>query len=535
MPSQNEPELLSTGDFIESSWSSETAPADSARDELLGVTLNGTYAVERVLGEGGMGRVYLARHTRVAKKRVAVKVLREEYARNEEVLQRFQREAEAGASVSHPNVMTVFDVDRTAAGAAYLVCEYLEGIDLGAHLKQFDKLTVHAALHIAQALCHGLVAAHASGVIHRDLKPQNVFLLGDRSRGAAACPDVKILDFGLSRFLDAGDGSLTKTGYIMGTPAYMAPEQARGLRVDQRVDVYGVGAILYTALTGRPPFEADTPQATVLAVVSSEPPRPRSLVPSIPISVELLLEKALAREPADRYADMAALLDAIEAIVADSPVTTPEAAPAPKLARVMPSVADATNDTGAARPRLVLYLAAAAALMVLGVITAVTGIELVKGYGFNRTELRLLLLAILGLSLTPATLWLLRIRSHVWEKSSRVLALLGHLRAAVLSFAVSYGVFSLLLRFVDDFLVRLIGNARVQPLGATWPGWNLVLAAVSLTLAASTILRRLFQNAVNSRMARFGVLTLLWTLTCAVTLGLFYFGWRWHALYVPPH
>jgi hypothetical protein len=201
----------------------------------------------------------------------------------------------------------------------------------------------------------------------------------------------------------------------------------------------------------------------------------------------------------------------------------------------MPSVADATNDTGAARPRLVLYLAAAAALMVLGVITAVTGIELVKGYGFNRTELRLLLLAILGLSLTPATLWLLRIRSHVCEKSSRVLALLGHLRAAVLSFAVSYGVFSLLLRFVDDFLVRLIGNARVQPLGATWPGWNLVLAAVSLTLAASTILRRLFQNAVNSRMARFGVLTLLWTLTCAVTLGLFYFGWRWHALYVPPH
>ena len=343
MPSQNEPEVLSTGDFIESSWSSETAPADSSRDELLGVTLNGTYSVERVLGEGGMGRVYLARHTRVGKKRVAVKVLREEYARNEEVLQRFQREAEAGAAVSHPNVMTVFDVDRTPNGAAYLVCEYLEGVDLGAHLKQFDRLTVHAALHIAQALCHGLIAAHASGVIHRDLKPQNVFLLGDRSRGAAACPDVKILDFGLSRFLDAGDGSLTKTGYIMGTPAYMAPEQARGLRVDQRVDVYGVGAILYTALTGRPPFDADTPQATVLAVVSSEPPRPRSLVPSIPVAVELLLERALSREPADRYPDMSALLVAIETLVAESPLTTPEVAPAPNLARVMPSLVDSGN------------------------------------------------------------------------------------------------------------------------------------------------------------------------------------------------
>ena len=119
MASQSQPEVLSTGDFdfIETSWGYETAPADSTPDELLGVTLNGTYAVERVLGEGGMGRVYLARHTRVAKKRVAVKVLREEYARNEEVLQRFQREAEAGASVSHPNVMTVFDVDRSIHGA----------------------------------------------------------------------------------------------------------------------------------------------------------------------------------------------------------------------------------------------------------------------------------------------------------------------------------------------------------------------------------------------------------------------------------
>ncbi|MFZ5896900.1 MAG: serine/threonine-protein kinase [Myxococcota bacterium] len=534
MPSQSQPEVLSTGDFIDATWNSETAPADSARDELLGVTLNGTYAVERVLGEGGMGRVYLARHTRVAKKRVAVKVLREEFARNEEVLQRFQREAEAGASVSHPNVMTVFDVDRTPNGAAYLVCEYLEGIDLGAHLKQFDRLTVHAALHIAQALCHGLIAAHASGVVHRDLKPQNVFLLGDRSRGAAACPDVKILDFGLSRFLDAGDGSLTKTGYIMGTPAYMAPEQAKGLRVDQRVDVYGVGAILYTALTGRPPFEADTPQATVLAVVSSEPPRPRSLVPSIPVSVELLLERALAREPADRYPDMKALLAAVESIVADSPLTTPEVAQAPNLARVTHALGmEGADDAAQARLRLVLYIAAAAFLLVGSTITGVTGLELVKGYGFNHTELRLLLLAILGLSLTPATLWLLRIRSHVWDKSSRVLELLGHLRAAVLTFAVSYGVFGLGLRFVDHFLVRLIGNPRVQPVGVHWPGWNIPLATVALVLAIYSVLRRVIAGGMRSRVARFAVEALLATLAFAATLGLLYFGWRWHSYYAP--
>ena len=180
-----------------------------------------------------------------------------------------------------------------------------------------------------------------------------------------------------------------------------------------------------------------------------------------------------------------------------------------------------------------LYLAAAAALLVLGVITAVTGIELVKGYGFNRTELRLLLLAILGLSLTPATLWLLRIRSHVWDKSSRVLELLGHLRAAVLSFVVSYGVLGLLLRFVDDFLVRLIGDPRVKPVGANWAGWNLVLAAVALTFATSTIVRRASQNAMSSRMGRYLAQALLWFLTCAVTLGLLYFGWRWHALYLP--
>ncbi len=261
-------------------------------DELIGITLNGTYVVERLLGEGGMGRVYLARHTRIAQKRVAVKVLHTEFANSPQVLARFQREAEAAAAISHPNVVAVLDVDITTRGMPYLVCEYLDGVDLSEHLKEVKHLDVVDALSVTRQLCRGLRAAHASGVIHRDLKPANVFLVGDFGKGAPRKLFAKLLDFGLSRFHGSeGDQNLTKTGFIMGTPTYMAPEQARGHRVDHRADVYGLGTILYTILTGRAPFDEETPQATILAVLNSEPPRPRSIVSSIPPHLELVVER----------------------------------------------------------------------------------------------------------------------------------------------------------------------------------------------------------------------------------------------------
>jgi len=308
MTSTDDTQLVQSSDFIES-WRGAVVPESG--DVLVGVTLNSTYAVERLLGEGGMGRVYAARHTRIAQKRVAVKVLHTEFSGNAQVLARFQREAEAAAAISHPNVVSVLDVDVTPQGMPYMVCEYLEGVDLSDHLRDVQRLDVADALSVTRQLCRGLAAAHAQGVIHRDLKPPNVFLVGDFSKGAPARLYAKVLDFGLSRFHGSeGEQNLTKTGFIMGTPTYMAPEQARGQHVDHRADVYGLGTILYTMLTGRPPFQEETPQATILAVLSSEPPRPRSLVPTIPPHIELVIERAMAKKPEDRFPSMTAFEEA---------------------------------------------------------------------------------------------------------------------------------------------------------------------------------------------------------------------------------
>jgi serine/threonine protein kinase len=529
MADTSEPNFVTTSDFIDPSWDDGNRPT-AASDELVGTTLNGTYVVERILGEGGMGRVYLAHHTRITQKRVAIKVLREEYTANREVLTRFQREAEAGASVSHPNVITVFDVDRTAAGAPYLVCEFLQGRDLSDHLKRVGKLDVATVLTLSRQLCQGLAAAHASGLIHRDLKPQNIFLLGDFTKPLVTTPDLKILDFGLSRFLDTvGAESLTKTGYIMGTPAYMAPEQARGARVDQRVDVYGVGAILYTALTGRPPFEGDTPQATVLAVLNSEAPRPRSVEPSIPPEIELVLERAMSREPEDRYPNVLALEEALQTFAQPGPIVAqphqPRLPSAPSSLEAL-GVTDAA-DVHNARPRLVWYLSAAVLLSICVLVSAVTGVELAIGYAFNRVELRLLLLAILGISLTPAVLWLGRIRQRVWDNSSRVLSLLKSVRTAVVAGTVSYGLAALGLRFFDDFLVRMLADPRLAPIGVDWPGWNLVLAVLALIGVLGMLLRRRLLSSFRPGWGRSFVmvfLSLLLLASMVVTVGL---GLRW--------
>jgi serine/threonine protein kinase len=182
-------EQLHTGDLLEP-WRGVSVSDTS--DELLGATLNGTYVVERLLGEGGMGRVFLARHTRIAQKRVAVKVLHTEFSGSNQVLARFQREAEAAAVISHPNVVAVLDVDVTARGMPYMVCEYLEGVDLSDHLKEVKRLDVVDAVSVTRQLCRGLHAAHASGVIHRDLKTCSWSVTSAKVRRRACTPRCSI-------------------------------------------------------------------------------------------------------------------------------------------------------------------------------------------------------------------------------------------------------------------------------------------------------------------------------------------------------
>ncbi|HYQ25820.1 MAG TPA: protein kinase [Polyangiaceae bacterium] len=492
----NETQLIASEEFLDpTSWAGATEPVDIGED-LIGLTLNDTYVPERILGEGGMGRVYLARHTRIRQKRVAVKVLHPEFFGNAHVLARFQREAETAAAISHPNVVTVLDVDRTPHGLPYLVTEFLEGLDLSDQLKARGRLEATTAVHIARQLCRGLGAAHQSQVIHRDVKPQNIFLVGDFSRGLPERPTIKVLDFGLSRFSDDSQNQLTQAGCIMGTPAYMAPEQACGQQVDHRTDIYGVGVVLFTMLTGRPPFDADTPQATVLAVMNSDPPRPRSIEPSILPRLELIIERAMARNPAERYQDMAAFEQALSAFEAES-----LARPVESIAPPVPTRQDANArrtlhesdaDVLAARPRLVLFTLAAAALMISAAIGAISGIEFATHYRFSRVELELLSLAIVGSALTPALLWVLRVRRSVWENSSRVLALLSQVRAAVIAGISTYGFAFLALHVIDDFAVRLSQGSGLPAMGTSWPGWSLLLPLMALNASVTVVwLRRI--------------------------------------------
>jgi serine/threonine-protein kinase len=272
----------------------EDAPDDE--DPMIGAVLGGSYEVVRMVGEGGMGRVYEARHQRLPTKRFAVKMLHPELARQPEVVTRFQREAEASSVLSHPNVVDVYDVSSSSDGRPYIVAELLQGEELGSHLDRVVTMSPQAAAHVVRQVCAALDAAHAAGIVHRDVKPENVFL-------AAGGAQVKVLDFGISKVGENKDG-LTKTGTVMGTPDYMAPEQARGDKVDARADIYAVGAILYRAVTGRKPFEGLDPMATLTAVLTQEPPRPSEVNPQVPLPLELVIQRAMAKNPGERFQTM---------------------------------------------------------------------------------------------------------------------------------------------------------------------------------------------------------------------------------------
>ena len=475
-------------------------------DELVGTTLNETYVVERVLGEGGMGRVYLARHTRIDQKRVAVKVLHREYARNTEVLARFQREAEAAASVSHPNVVAVYDVDRTPAGMPYLVCEYLEGVDLSEHLEQVDRLNPDQAVSVGLQICDGLMAAHAASLIHRDLKPQNIFLVGEPSSGRML---VKILDFGLSKFLETNSGTLTKTGIIMGTPSFMAPEQAKGQRADHRADVYGVGAILYTAVTGRLPFDESSPQATVLAVMSQDPVRPRSIVPSIPEYLELVIERAMAKDPAERYPSIHELRLALERMAAVEAASFGDTT-AVSRARAGSRV-DLTSDTDegwSSRSRLGFFLLAGAALGAALLISAGSALVRLTHFAPSPTERWLLLAFGAGALLPPLWVMLRRLRRNVWGNTTRVMALLAAVRSAVLAATVSYAVAALLLRVIVA-LPASLQRMAVPVVDLADPRWDVLLPLAALVAAALASVRQRALSVPLTRTRRLAAAVLL--------------------------
>jgi serine/threonine protein kinase len=265
-------------------------------DPMIGAVLSGAYRIEKVLGEGAMGKLYEASHLRLDR-RFAVKVLHVPLAARDDMRQRFDREARVMSRIKSDHVVDVIDVAVAPDGRACIVTELLDGLDLEQHLgAQGGKVQMAEAVYLMRQCLRGLSSAHALGVVHRDLKPSNLFL----ARDAGERVTLKVLDFGVAK--NGGDAELTAAGMVMGTPAYMAPEQARGARfADARSDLYAVGAVLYRLLTGRAPYEETDVNATLIRLMQEAPERPTTLDRSIPAALEAVIERAMARDPSARF------------------------------------------------------------------------------------------------------------------------------------------------------------------------------------------------------------------------------------------
>lgn len=276
-----------------------------------GQVLDGKYRIVRLIGEGGMGAVYEGENTRI-KRRVAIKVLHSGVASNDEMVQRFEREAQVAGTVGNDHILEILDLGSLPSGERYMVMEFLDGQTLTDRIKDRGRLAPGEALAILKQALEGLSAAHAANIVHRDLKPENIFILKQK---AGHKDFVKIIDFGISKFEGQGASSrMTRTGALMGTPHYMAPEQATGSSVvDARTDIYAIGIILYEAVTGRVPFEAESFNQLLFEIALAKIAPARQLIPDLDPAIDSIILKATARDPVHRFQNCAELLGAIRA------------------------------------------------------------------------------------------------------------------------------------------------------------------------------------------------------------------------------
>ena len=332
----------------------EPGPADDTRPEGyptlrgppgVGDVLGDRYLLVAELGGGAMGQVFVAEHLAIGM-HVAIKLLKPELCRNPVFRQRFSHEAHAVAAVVHPNVARFLDV--VIGDPTFLVMEYVRGFTLAEVLQAEQQLEVPRAVAIAARLAWGLDAAHAAGVVHRDLKPANVIVAPDRERGETP----KVIDFGLAKLAAAtANAQLTRTGQLVGTPHYMAPEQIAGREVDARADVYALGCLLYEMIAGHTPFAGAPDDVQVLYRQVHEIPQPlRRRVPEVPAALDEAVSRALAKDPRARFPNIAAFARALEATLAPRRLSVPSAAAAHL----------------AARPRLTAMLVALCALALAG-------------------------------------------------------------------------------------------------------------------------------------------------------------------------
>jgi eukaryotic-like serine/threonine-protein kinase len=341
-----------------------------------GTLLENKYLVGRAVGVGGMGAVFEGRHT-LLEKRVAIKVILPGIDHDEQLTARLVQEAQAASATGHRNVATVTDMGHTPSGSLFVVMEFLDGCTLKSLVIDDSWVPVDRAVSLIRQVLSGLAAVHRKGIVHRDLKPDNLMLVTDEDSGEEV---VKILDFGISKIVakDAQSLNLTRDGLVLGTPQYMSPEQASGLStIDHRTDIYSTAAILYQLVTGTVPHPAESLNELIAATIQARIDPPSQRNPRVPVALDRVLLRALARRPEERYADAQSFREALKPFVApsaDDPhlpasagrgplsdwdesslvdldeVSVPRGAAPPRTAQTMPEVAPPATDAQFAPP-----------------------------------------------------------------------------------------------------------------------------------------------------------------------------------------
>ena len=292
--------------LVEGDVDGDEGEAEGPKDDLVGTTIDARYEVQKVLGEGGMGLVYKARHV-VLDKPLALKVLRPDVSRDQEIITRFQQEARSASAIGNQHIIDITDFGTLSNGATYFIMEFLDGTDLTGAIENTGTIDAVRTVHIAKQLCQALGAAHDAGIVHRDLKPDNIYLI----RRGGDSNFVKVLDFGIAK-VGGSSSKLTRAGQVFGTPHYMSPEQCAGSGVDHRTDVYALGIIMYEMTTGVVPFDADNLMGILTKHLYEEAVRPRDRNPSIPEELELVILKAIAKKAEARYQSMYELFEDLQ-------------------------------------------------------------------------------------------------------------------------------------------------------------------------------------------------------------------------------